>query len=127
MARRRVTVADTNVLIDILRGRESALAWLKTQPAPPVCSEMSRVEVLRGMRSGERPATERLLAEIDWMAVDARVGVRAGELGRAFRRSHPGLALADLVIGATAEVLEAELATRNVRHFPMFPDLRAPY
>jgi predicted nucleic acid-binding protein len=51
---------------------------------------------------------------------------RAGELGRRWDRHRPGIALADLIIAATAEQLGADLATGNVRHFPMFPDLRPP-
>jgi predicted nucleic acid-binding protein len=33
----------------------------------------------------------------------------------------------DYVIAATAEMLNAELWTTNVNHFPMFPDLRSAY
>ena len=49
------------------------------------------------------------------------------EIGRRLRRSHPGLSLADLVIGATALELDLPLATQNVRHFPMLRSLRPPY
>ena len=52
---------------------------------------------------------------------------RAGELGRRWRRSHPGIGVADLAIAATTEEIDADLATRNLKHFPMFEDLRAPY
>jgi hypothetical protein len=63
---------------------------------------------------------------ISWVPLDEQIARRAGRLGRDFRRSH-GLAVADLVIGATAQELGAQLATSNVRHFPMFPGLTAPY
>lgn len=33
----------------------------------------------------------------------------------------------DYLIGATAERHEAALATRNVRHFPRFAELRPPW
>jgi predicted nucleic acid-binding protein len=33
----------------------------------------------------------------------------------------------DFVIAATAQLLEADLATANVRHYPMFAGLGAPY
>jgi predicted nucleic acid-binding protein len=38
----------------------------------------------------------------------------------------PGASV-DFVIAATAQLLEADLATANVRHYPMFAGLGAPY
>ncbi|MGH9000661.1 MAG: type II toxin-antitoxin system VapC family toxin, partial [Acidimicrobiia bacterium] len=34
---------------------------------------------------------------------------------------------ADFLIAATSSLLDAELLTTNVRHFPMFPKLAPPY
>jgi predicted nucleic acid-binding protein len=59
--------------------------------------------------------------------VDQPVARCAGELGRRWRRSHPGIGVADLTIAATTEEIGADLATRNLKHFPMFKGLRAPY
>ncbi len=118
---------DTSVVIDILRGVAPAIAYARSLAEPPACSEITRVEVLRGLRSGERRTTERLLASLRWIAVDEPIARRAGELGRKFRRSHQGLATADLVIAATAEGQGLTLATLNLRHFPMIPGLAAPY
>lgn len=120
-------VVDSTVLIDVLRDDRSAIAWLRGRGAPPLCSEVTRTEILRGMRSSERSGTLRLLDAVDWLAVDDRISSRAGELGRRFRRSHGTLGVADLLIAATALEHGAELATRNVRHFPMFAGLEAPY
>jgi len=122
-----VFVLDTSVLIDLLRGSPQATAWLAGLDDVPVCSEVTRTEVMQGMRSQERRATERLFQALRWIPVDERVSRRAGELGRQLRGSHPGLSLPDLLIGASALELGAELATSNVRHFPMFEDLEAPY
>ena len=52
---------------------------------------------------------------------------RAGRHLRRFRRSHPGIDLADYLIGATAEEEGATLVTLNVKHFPMVDGLRAPW
>lgn len=82
---------------------------------------------MQGLRSSERRLANRLFASVAWVPVDETVARRAGELGRKWRRSHPGIGVADLAIAATAEELEAGLATRNVKHFPMFKNLRAPY
>ena len=121
-----MTVVDSDVLIDVLRGVPTAAAFMKSLDRPPVCSEVSRVEVLRGMRAGERRATERLLSIIVWASVDERISATAGEFGRRFRRSH-ALAVPDLLVAATAERLELPLATRNVRDFPMFEGLEPAY
>jgi hypothetical protein len=119
-------VLDTTVLVDILRGHRPALEYLRALDAPPTCSEITRVEILRGLRHRERDASEALMRAVGWISVDEPIARRAGALGRTWRRSH-ALAAADLVIGATALELGAELATSNVRHFPMFPELVPPY
>jgi len=118
---------DTSVLIDVLRGSEAAAHWLEALNEVPSCSELTRAEVLRGVRSAERSRTERLLGSLRWVPVDELVSRRAGELGRRYRRSHPGLSIVDFVIAATAQLLDAEIATANVRHYPMFPELAPPY
>lgn len=118
---------DTSVLVDVLRGDESAVAFVAALDDVPLCSEITRIEVLRGLRSAERGATSRLLGELEWHPIDRLVARRAGELGRRWRRSHPGIDTADLAIAATAELTGAELATANVRHFPMLDGLEPPY
>lgn len=118
---------DTGVLIDQLRGSEAAFEYLATLKAPPACSEITRIEVIQGLRSSERRAAHRLFATVTWIPIDESIARRAGELGRRWRRSHPGIGIADLTIAATAEELGVSLATRNVKHFPMFEGLSAPY
>ena len=118
---------DTSVAVDILRGLSAALEYARSLNEPPTCSEVTRVEILRGVRSGERAITERVLQSFDWVGLDGAIARRAGEIGRSYRSSHPGIGLADLVIAATAQELGLALATGNVKHFPMFKGLRAPY
>lgn len=118
---------DTSVVIDLLRGHAPALRFAEGLEDVPICSEVTRVEVVRGLRSSERGAADRLLRSLRWAEVDEPIARRAGELGRRWRRSHDGLSVADLIIAAAAEELDAELATCNVRHFPMFAGLRPPY
>lgn len=120
-------VLDTTVLVDQLRGSEKAFEYLADLEGRPICSEITRIEVMQGLRSSERRGANKLFATVTWVPVDEIVARRAGELGRRWRRSHPGIALADLTIAATAEELGVGLATQNVKHFPMFEDLRAPY
>lgn len=120
-------VLDTTVLIDHLRGSEAAYEYLVDLEDRPTCSEITRIEIIQGLRSSERRAADKLFALVAWVPVGESVARRAGELGRHWRRSHPGIGVADLAIAATAEELGATLATRNVKHFPMFKNLRTPY
>jgi hypothetical protein len=120
-------VFDTSILIDVLRGETAALGYIRRVTDVPTCSEVTRIEVARGLRSGERKSAEELFRTLHWVPVDEPIARRAGELGRRWDRHRPSISLADLVIAATAEQVDAELATANVRHFPMFEDLQAPY
>lgn len=123
-------VVDSSVLIDHLRGKESsrqALWSARSGGARVQASVLTRTELLVGMRAHQKRLTRRLVDEIEWIAVDEWIADRAGELGRRYRASHPGLGLIDLVIAATAESVRGQLWTSNVKHFPMFENLEPPY
>lgn len=79
------------------------------------------------MRDSEKEPTGALLDITTWHEVDRGITETAGELGRRWFPSHTGVDSADLCIAATAISLDAPLLTRNIKHFPMFPDLRTPY
>lgn len=120
---------DTSILIDHLRGRQAAVdLLLRERTAGEVhASEITRLELLAGMRRSEQAQTLRLLSTLRWHDVDADVAQEAGALGRRWLPSHRGLDSADLAIAATAVLLDARLLTLNVRHFPMFSELCRPY
>ena len=120
-------VLDTTVLVDVLRRSQPARGFLMGLEGQPSCSEVTRVEIVRGLRSAERASADRLLSEIRWCPVDEDVARAAGELGRRFRGSHRQLSTADLIVAATAQRLALPLATSNVKHFPMYPRLKPPY
>lgn len=122
-------LVDTSILVDYLRGRDDAQQVLEQQRAVGVlnASEITRLELLAGMRPAEEDSTRLLLCTLMWHPVDAEVAERAGALGRTWLASHSAMDTADLAIAATAMVLGAQLLTLNVKHFPMFPDLRRPY
>jgi len=126
MARMNV-VLDTTVLVDVLHGFHPALQYLTELEGVLYCSEATRIEIIRGLRSHERRPAEQLFGGLRWVPVDETIARLAGELGRQWRRSHPGISSEDLAIAATAESLNAQLATSNVKHFPMFAGLRPPY
>ncbi len=123
-------VVDADVLIGVLRdtpGATAAVAAARQRDSRLLSITPVRTEVLRGMRPSEEAVTTGLLGLIEWVSVDVDLADRAGELGRAYRGSHQGIEIVDLLVAAAAERMGARVLTRNVRHFPMFPGLRPPY
>jgi predicted nucleic acid-binding protein len=123
-------VVDTSILIDNLRddpGAVLALDRAQEEGDELYASVISRSELLAGMRSHERRITRALIDSLDWVAVSEDIAELGGNLARRYRASFQGIGLPDILIGATAQHVGADLWTRNPRHFPMFPGLRPPY
>lgn len=121
---------DTTVAVDHLRGLAEAVRLVETLVADDeglVASELLRYEVLAGARDEESLATERLFGFLDWVHVSEPITRLAAEHSRAYRASHGAIDDVDYLVAATAGILDAELLTTNVRHFPMFEGLRPPY
>jgi predicted nucleic acid-binding protein len=125
-----VKVLDTSVAIDHLRGVDAAvdlLAATLDAGEALVASEVVRFELLSGAHEKEMEGLEHFSSAISWVSVTEEVARTAAALARRYRRSHSGIDAGDYLIAATALLLEAELLTANVRHFPMIPELQAPY
>jgi len=125
-----VKLLDTTIAIDHLRGSEPAAHLLRTlveQGETIVASELVRFELLSGARDRELDDLEQFFWTLSWIPVDDAIARTAGLLARRHRRAHRGIDDVDYVIAATALVLDAELLTTNVRHFPMFAGLHPPY
>jgi len=110
----------------VLRRHEPAVALLSSTEER-VASELTRYEILVGMRPTEVKATEDLLAVLEWAPVTESVARLAAALARELHGRFGGIEDADYLIAATAIELDAELATTNVRHFPMFAHLEPAY
>jgi predicted nucleic acid-binding protein len=123
-------VVDADVLIDVFRNVVPAielLARARRSGDDLLSVTPVRTEILRGTSAGRQPAVEGFLRYVDWLDVDVELADRAGEMGRLFIRSHQGISVPDLLLAAAVHRLGGQLLTRNVRHFPMFPDLRPAY
>jgi predicted nucleic acid-binding protein len=121
---------DTTVAVDHLRGDQAAVDLLRElvdQDEVLAASEIVRFELVAGVREDELPALEQFFAAVSWVPIGEDVARTAGELARKHRRAYSGIDDADYLIAATSLLLEADLLTTNVRHFPMLPGLQPPY
>jgi predicted nucleic acid-binding protein len=125
-----VKLIDTTVAVDHLRGMPAAvdlLTALVDAGDDLVASELVRFELLAGIQNKELTAFEEFCSALRWAAVTEDVARVAGQLARRYRRGHSGIGAVDYLIAATAIVVDADLLTTNVRHFPMFTRLAPPY
>ena len=123
-------LVDSDVLIEHLRGTTAARDWLvgaRQSSGPLAISVVSRTEVAGGMRQPERREVMRLLGSMQRFEITEQVAWRAAILMQEYRRSHSGIGLGDYLIAATALTEGLELATLNIRHYPMFPELARPF
>lgn len=121
---------DTSVAVDHLRGAPPAvelITGLAAAGTTLAASEVVRFELLAGVRDDERDALERFFSALSWVPVGEQVTRAAGSLARDHRAAFGGIDDADYLIAATALLLEADLLTTNVRHFPMLASLQPAY
>lgn len=121
---------DTSVAIDHLRGAPPAVDLLRQlfdRDEPVVSSEVVRFELLAGARDGEIDSLEQFMSAFTWVTVDEGISRAAGDLARQYRPAYSGIDAADYLIAATTVLLDADLLTMNVRHFPMFEGLEPAY
>jgi len=112
-------LVDTDILIDVLRGREWAKDYLheKVEEATLYCSVITVAEVYAGMRENERDRTITLIEGFFILPVTLKVAEEAARFKRE-AKSH-SLELDDCMIAATAHTEKAVLATKNRKHYPM--------
>jgi predicted nucleic acid-binding protein len=125
-----VKLLDTSVAVDHLRGAEPAvelLTGLVEADEQLLASEVVRFELLAGVRDHEVEVLELFFSALSWVPVGEEVARSAAALAREHRRAHSGIDDADYLIAATALLLDAELLTTNVRHFPMLEGLSPAY
>ena len=117
-------VFDSDVIIEILRGRAEVIASareLERSGVPTYCTPIAWAEVYAGIRGGEEPLTQAFFEARCEIILDAAIGRRAGAYLARYARSH-GVELADAVVAAAAATAGFRLWTLNRKHYPM-PDL----
>jgi predicted nucleic acid-binding protein len=119
---------DTSVLIAHLRGDDRATQLLLDTPsAERLASVLARIEIEGGMRTAEREQVASLFTVLRLLPVTDAVARRAALHLRTYSRSHSGIDLVEYAVAATAELHGAQLATLNVKHFPMIQNLQPPW
>lgn len=113
---------DTTVLIDVLRGREQAIARVRALREAGDSLHTSAInveEIARGLRPSEHEAAHRLLSGLRVAALGKAEAWQAGEWRREHAARGRTLAQADCLIASTASSIGARLATGNPKDFPM--------
>jgi len=115
---------DSDVLIDISRGKQSARDYVDALKEAWAISQVSALELIVGARD------KRDLANIDtflsaYVIVPLRdsTGKSAYELLKLYAKPH-GLHVFDALVAATAMEEELTLVTKNRRHFGAIKGLR---
>jgi predicted nucleic acid-binding protein len=118
---------DTDILIDFLRGYCKAVNFVNTFAARIMLSSIVVAELYAGVKGEREQSTlDSFISLFHIIPPGAEVAKIAGLYKRDYGRSH-GIGLADAILAATAEAENLELKTLNIRHYPMFRNLRPAY
>ncbi|GAB4401738.1 MAG: hypothetical protein OHK0052_25140 [Anaerolineales bacterium] len=121
---------DTDVMIDVLRGYEPAIAWLQSiQDEEIGLPGLVVMELLQGCKNAqEQRKLQKQIKAISVFWATEQDCMRAMTSYAAFHLSHQ-LGILDSLIGETAIGLGAQLATFNLKHYQALNALRTlqPY
>ena len=120
---------DTDVLIDHLRGIDLASRYIEQISHGSIIylSSITIAELFSGVRDGqEKQRLSQLLSLFKVVAIDHTIATAGGLFRRDYHKSH-GIGLADAIIAASAQHVNAALVTLNKKHFPMLSDIITPY
>jgi predicted nucleic acid-binding protein len=113
--------------VDHLRGSLAATEYISAHRDQILLSSMVVAELFAGFRGEtELAEIESLISFFRVAPVTLEIAKTAGMLRRTYAKSH-GVSLADAILAATALGERGELATLNVKHYPMFKGLKPAY
>ncbi len=114
---------DTDIMVDFLRGKPRAIAWVTALKPPVGIPGLVALELIQGCRNlAEQRKVESILQQYPFHWPTLPDCLRAYQDFCTFHLSH-NLGLIDSLIGATAAGLGAQLATFNVKHFGLVRNL----
>ena len=121
-----LVVADTDLVIDFLRGRDPGAHWLEgaLRDGRLRLTAITAFELRLGADFlRRRKGIEALLAGRS-LPLDTSGALRAGEALIALRREGRGIDIRDALVAGVCRRFDLPLATRNVRHFARVEGLR---
>jgi tRNA(fMet)-specific endonuclease VapC len=122
-------IADTDVLIDFLRGVGEAERIVLELSTGRLCTTaVTAFELWAGSKSPQQVATvESLLAAVTVLPLDVSSARRAGEVRRDLERGGQTIGMADSLIAGIALQHDAILITRNRKHYERVSGLKLGY
>lgn len=120
-------LADTTILVDASRGKNTALNWLRDNHF--IVSAVSAGELIQGaLDKDDLKNIETFIQNSELLEIDSQVSQKSRDLLIRYSLSH-GLLLLDAMIAATALQNNLVLATHNIKHFTFLPGLevKQPY
>lgn len=118
-----MTLVDTNVLIEILKGNDRAVAETEALPTPHAVSSVSAMELFYGARDkAEQRQIERFLSLFEVVHMSEGISIKALDLVKHYAKSH-GLDIPDSLIAATAIINGCALKTYNRKDFQFISEL----
>lgn len=120
-----MTIADSDVLIDFLRGSDLAdKVGTLISNGTLATTAVSGFELESGARTAaQQRLVNDLLAGIDILPISAEAARMAGELHRGLLKKGITVPVADSLIAGVCLQHKAELLTRNKKHFQNFKGL----
>lgn len=115
-----LTVADTDVLIDALRGREPSASRIREGlvDGTLATTAVNAFELQSGARTDrERDAVERILGAMRILPLDSAAGARAAACRRELESGGRAIGMGDYLIAGICLDRAARLLTRNRSHF----------
>ena len=114
-------LADTTVVVEMLRGNSAAKRFLESRPE---VSLVTAAELIQGARNREDlRVVERTLELLPQAGIDGKAAVKAVELLKKYHLSQ-GLLFLDALVAAAAIIRKRILVTANVKDFRFIEGLK---
>ncbi len=118
---------DTDILIDFFRGYKKAVDFVDKYSDRIILSSIVVAELFAGVKDiTEQTVLEGFMSLFRVVPVDSEIAKAGGLYKRDYAGSH-GVGLADAILAATAEAVNADLKTLNTKHYPMLKNLKPAY